>query len=91
MTTRERAYTHLQNARALYQHLGNQTGDQVAWQMAQVLSRLERAVDEGDEKTLEAIGGIAERFRALTRTKRNGGRKRRADDALGGAGRQDDT
>ena len=86
MTTRERAYMHLQNARALYQHLGNQTGDQVAWRAAQVLSLL-----EGDEKTLEAILGSAERFKALTRAKRNGGRKRRADDALGGAGRQDDT
>ena len=91
MTTRERAYMHLQNARALYQHLGNQTGDQVAWRAAQVLSLLKCAIDEGDEKTLEAILGSAERFKALTRAKRNGGRKRRADDALGGAGRQDDT
>ena len=50
MTTREQAYTHLQNARALYQHLTNQTGDQVAWRAAQVLSLLERAVDEGERE-----------------------------------------
>ena len=65
MTPHERAYMHLQNAWALFQHVGNQSGNRTALLTANVLSLLERAVDEGDEKTLKAILVISDSFRAL--------------------------
>lgn len=64
MTYRERAHTHLENARTLYQESGMRTGSKIDLLMATLLSVLEEVSDREQLEKLQALHMAAERVRA---------------------------
>ena len=67
MQTRDRAHTHLENARVLFQENGNKTTSRIDLYAANILSLLEEAVDTQNLCMLEMMAKTSANLRAAAR------------------------
>ena len=67
MTARDRAHTHLENARVQFQSSGNKTGDRVDLYAASILAGLEEAVDTRNLCLLQLLAKKSRHLREASR------------------------